>query len=182
MAEVPFELDFALSRRQRIALLRHDWGALFVPFALFAIAVFIFFCVQTAVSVWSLSWPGIAVFGGLALGMLVLHRALLGGLVDVLLVPVRRVNLRVEDNGLGFFIGRERWWLFLDGITSIEQQVAGIWTLRHWNGWVIHIPAGAISDSQLAYLRSQMDNGRTPEGVRAVIERGRRLAELERRR
>jgi hypothetical protein len=58
---------------------------------------------------------------------------------------------------------------------------AGVWTLRHWNGTVLHIPADAITDAQLAHLRAAMERGRTPEGIRAVIERGRRLAELERR-
>jgi hypothetical protein len=177
MAEVPFELDYQLSRGQRFALLRHDWG---VAFALFVVAVTTFFCVQTVKSACSLIWPGIAVFGGLALGMLLLHRGLFIGLLDVLLVPTRHVNVRVEKNGLGLLIRGERWWLFLDGLTRIEQDIAGVWTLRHWNGWVVHIPADAITDAQMAYLRSEMERGRTPEGVRAVIERGRRLAELER--
>ena len=177
MADVPFELECRLSRRQRFALLRHDWG--FVH-ALFVVLVFIFFCVQTVVSAGSLSWPGLVVFGGLALGMFLLHRGLFVGLLEVLLVPVSRMNVRVEENGLGFFIGAERWWLFLDGLTSIDEHIAGVWTLRHWNGWVVHIPADAITCAQLEYLRSEMERGRTPEGVRAVIERGRRLAELER--
>jgi hypothetical protein len=177
MAEVPFELEYELSRRQRLALLRHDWGVVFAPFA---VAVLTFFCVQTVVSAASVGWPGLAVFGGLALGMFGLHHGLFIGLLDVLLVPARRINVRVEQNGLGLLIGGERWWLFLDGLTRIEQDIPGVWTLRHWNGWVVYVPADAITDAQLAYLRSEMERGRTPEGVRAVVERGRRLAELER--
>jgi hypothetical protein len=179
MVELPFEIDYTLDRRQRFALLRQDCGVVFPPFVVVGL---IFFCVQTVVSACSLNWPGIAVFGGLALGTFLLHRGLFVGLLDVLLVPVRSKNVRVEENGLGLLIGSDRWWLFLDGLTSIEQNVAGVWTLRHWNGWVVHIPAGAITDAQFAYLRSEMERGRTPEGVRAVIERGRRLAELERKR
>jgi hypothetical protein len=174
MAEVPFELRYQLSRRQRLTLHLRSWGMAYTPFV---VIVFLFFCVQTIVNACSLTWAGVAVFGGMALGLFLLLNGLFVGLLDVLLVPVRRMDLRIESNGLGFLSGKERWWLFLDGLTRIEQQTAGIWTLQHWNGSVIHIPADAITDAQLAYLRAAMERGRTPEGVRAVIERGRRLAE-----
>jgi hypothetical protein len=177
MAEVPFELRYQLSRRQRLGPHLRIWGVVSTPFV---VALFAFFCVQTVVSVCSLSWPGLAVFGGLALGVFVLHRGLFLGLLDVLLVPARSMDLRVEENGLGVLAGGERWWLFLDGLTGIDQLTAGVWTLRHWNGSVVHIPADAITEAQLGHLRAAMERGRTPEGVRAVIERGRRLAELER--
>jgi hypothetical protein len=174
MAEVPFELRYQLSRWQRLLPHLRIWGVAYTPFV---VGVFLFFCVQTIVSVCWLSWPGVAVFGGLALGMFLLLRGLFVGLLDVLLVPVRRMDVRVEENGLGFLIGKERWWLFLDGLTSIEQHNAGVWILQHWNGWVVLIPVDAITDTQLAHLRTAMERGRTPEGVQAVIERGRRLAE-----
>src|SRR5262249_11886844 len=140
-----------------------------------------FFCVQAVVSAWSLNWLALAMFGGLALGLVVLFRGLFVGLLDVLLVPARSMDVRVEENGLGFLAGGEQWWLFLDGLTGIEQLAAGVWTLQHWNGIVIHIPADAITEAQLAHLRAAMARGHTPEGVRAVIERGRRIMELERR-
>src|SRR5262249_54436243 len=105
----------------------------------------------------------------------------LRGLADVVFRKTAWMDIRVEDNGLGFLAGGQRWWLFLDGLTGIDQLTAGVWTLRHWNGSVIHIPADAITDGQLAPLRAAMGRGRTPEGMQAVIERGRRLAELERK-
>jgi hypothetical protein len=177
VAEVPFELRYRLSRRQRLVPLLRIWGVAYSPFV---VVLFAFFCVQTAVSVYTLSWQGLVVFGGLAVGMFALHRGLFVGLLDVLLVPARDMDVRVEANGLGFLAGGERWWLFLDGLTGIDQLAAGVWTLRHWNGSVVHIPADAITGPQVEYLRAAMERGRTPEGVRAVIERGRRLAELER--
>ena len=57
---------------------------------------------------------------------------------------------------------------------------SGISTIEHHNGSVLHIPAGEITDDQLAHLRSAMERGRTPEGIRAVIERGRRIEQLTR--
>jgi hypothetical protein len=177
MAEVPFELRYQLSRRQRLVPHLRIWGFAYTPFV---VVVFTFFCVQTIVNACSLTWAGIAVFGGLALGLFLLVRGLFIGLLDVLLFPVRSMDIRVEENGLGYLSGGERWWLFLDGLTRIDQLTAGVWTLQHWNGAVLHIPAGAITEAQLAHLRAAMERGHTPEGIRAVIERGRRLAELER--
>jgi len=176
MAEVPFEIRYRLSRWQRLVPHLRIWGVAYTPFV---VVLFLFFCVQAIVNLCSLTWAGVAVFGGLAFGLFILFRGLFVGLLDVLLVPVRDMDIRVEENGLGILVGSERWWLFLDGLTSIKQLTAGVWTLQHWNGSVIHIPADAITDAQLAYLRAAMERGRTPEGVQAVIERGRRFAELE---
>src|SRR5437588_7740880 len=107
MAEVPFELRYQLSRRQRLVLHLRIWGVVYTPFV---VVVFTFFCVQTIVNACSLTWAGVAVFGGLALGVFILLRGLFVGLLDVLLVPVRSVDLRIEENGLGFLVGGERWW------------------------------------------------------------------------
>jgi hypothetical protein len=177
-ADVPFELRYRLSRRQRLVPLLRTWGFAYTPFV---VVVSLFFAAQTVVHLWTGNWAGIALFGGLAFGTFALLGELFLGLLDVLFVPSWAMDLHVEENGLGFLIGKERWWLFLDGLTSIQELVAGVRTLRHWNGTVIHIPAEAITDAQLAHLRAAMERGRTPEGIRAVIERGRRLAELERK-
>ena len=83
-AEVPFELRYQLSRRQRLVLHLRIWGVVYTPFV---VVVFTFFCVQTIVNACSLTWAGVAVFGGLALGVFILLRGLFVGLLDVLLVP-----------------------------------------------------------------------------------------------
>jgi hypothetical protein len=176
MAEVPFELRYPLSRRQRLLPLLRDWG---VAYPLFVFALFGFFCERAITSVLGWSWPGLAVFGGLGFWLFLLHGDLFGGLLDVIFVPVRRMDLRVEENGLGFLIGGERWWIFLDGLTSIEQRTPGVWTVQHRNGTIILIPADVITDAQVEHLRRAMERGRTKKGVVAVIERGRRMAELE---
>jgi hypothetical protein len=82
------------------------------------------------------------------------------------------MDIRVEEKGLGYLMGGERWWLFLDGIQRIEQIRKGLWTISHFNGSVIHIPAEAISPAQLDYLREAAARGRTPGGMQTVIERG----------
>ena len=175
MAVVPFELRYRLTRRQRLVPLLRLLG---VASSLYILALFTFFFVQTVVSIWTLDWPGIAVFGGLALGLFVLDGSLFFGLLDVLMAPVRNVEIRVEENVLSFKTPHERWYLFLDGLTDIKQFAGGIWTLRHWNGTVVHIPADAITEPQLGYLRNAMAQGRTPEAMQRVIQRGRRLEYL----
>src|SRR5262249_4681497 len=76
--------------------------------------------------------------------------------------------------------GSRRWYLFLGGFTDVLKLREDLWTLPHFNGCVLHIAASAITEEQLGHIRAAMERGRTPEGVRAVVERGRRLAEAER--
>jgi hypothetical protein len=50
-----------------------------------------------------------------------------------------------------------------------------VWTLEPVNGAVLHFPVAAITEDQLSRIRTVMEHGRTPDGFRAVIERGRRI-------
>lgn len=168
MSEVPFELRYQLSRRQRLVPHLKLWGPLSVLIPLVLIALVVSF-----LRIW---WAGL-----LALAWMWIFRNFFRGLADVLFRKTAVMDLRFEENGLGYLAGGERWWLFLDGLTSIDQLIAGVWTLQHWNGSVVHIPTDAITDAQLAYLRAAMARGKTPERVQAVIERGRQIAELERK-
>ncbi|HEY8504498.1 MAG TPA: hypothetical protein VIL46_07940 [Gemmataceae bacterium] len=164
---MPFELRYTLSRRQRLVPHLKLWGPLsvVVPLVLAVLVANLF-------RAWWVALP--------ALAWVWLFRNFFRGLADVALRRTVTMDLRIEENGLGFLAGGERWWLFLDGLIRIEQLTPGVWTLQHWNGAVVNIPAGAITDSQLAHLRAAMERGRTPEGVRAVVERGRGIAELKR--
>jgi hypothetical protein len=166
MAEVPFTLSYDLARRQRIVPHLRIWQPL-IPFILVVVLGFAFL---VAASWW---------FVLFLLASVWFYRGFFVGLGDGLLRAVVPVHLRVEENALGFVAGGQRWWLFLDGLTSIQELAPGVWTLQHWNGTVINIPAAAITEAQLAHLRAAMERGRTPEGVQAVIERGRRFAQLD---
>lgn len=166
MSEVPFELRYQLSRGQRLVSHLKLWGPLSVLIPLVLVAL--------VVSFLRIGWAGL-----LALAWMWFFRNFFRGLADVLFRKAAVMDLRFEENGLGFLAEGKRWWLFLDGLTSIDQLKAGVWTLQHWNGSVVHIPTDAITDAQLAYLRAAMARGKTPEGVQAVIERGRQVAEWE---
>jgi hypothetical protein len=83
-----------------------------------------------------------------------------------------------SDPTAGILIGKERWYLFLDGITEIQRLQKDTWTLQHFNGSVLHISASVITDDQLGFIRSVAEQGRTPEGIRKVIDRGKRFKEI----
>lgn len=101
------------------------------------------------------------------------------GLLGVLLRGRVEMDLEIQEHGLGFLAGGERWWLFLDGFIRIAQLTPGVWTLQHFNGCVVHIPTDAITPEQLEHIRAAAARGQTPEGIQAVIERGRKIAQIE---
>jgi hypothetical protein len=177
MTPVPFQLRYTLNRRQRIMPHLRIWGPMYVPFV---VCLFLFFVVQAAVTPFTQGiWAGVF-FGVLAGGLVLLLRGLFAGLLDVLLIPRRIMDVVIEENGAGILIGNERWYLFLDGITDIRKFREDTWTIQHWNGVVLHVSAAAISKDQIAFLSAAMERGRTPEGIRTVIERGRRIEQFTR--
>jgi hypothetical protein len=183
MPKTLFHLRYSLSRGQRLAVLLRMWG---MWSALLCTTVVTFFVVRAIVGLCMWAPADFAVFGLLAAFFLFLLRPLFVGLADVLLIRARMMDMTVEEaeNGTkaaGVLLGRERWYLFLDGITAIRQDRKGIWTIRHVNGTILHVPASAISPEQLDCLRHAMAEGHTPEGIKAVIERGRQIQELTKR-
>lgn len=118
----------------------------------------------------------------LLLPLLALTGRFWGGLLTVALVRRVFVDLEVREDAIGFALdGGERWWVFADGILSIERHSPDVWTISHWNGTVIPIPVDAIDAAAIDHLRACGERGRTPEGVQAVVERGRLIEQLERR-
>jgi hypothetical protein len=177
MPQIPFQLRYSLSRSQRLVPHLRIFG---VAHALFVVVLFTFFAVQGVVSVGARSFLGIAVFGGLALAMYLLHLGLFVGLLDVLLVRVRSMDVIIADNAAGIMVDSERWYLFLDGIKDMRKYRRDTWTIQHCNGTVLHIAASALSEEQIEYIRNAMERGRTPQGVQAVIERGKRIEAIMR--
>lgn len=172
MSVTPFSLKYSLSRWQRLWPHLRIWG---IGSTLAVVVLWLFFSIQTILSIWLLSFAGVAVFGGLWLWLCLMFRGLFVGLVDIVLVPVRNFDLVVEDEAIGILGNDDRWYLFLDGILDCRQLCQGLWTIQHHNGIVLHIPVEVITDEQLEHIRTVMERGRTPEGIQAVIERGRRI-------
>lgn len=166
MIQLPFQIRYQLNRRQRLIPHLRLWG----PHGLLAVLGLAGLLVGLSFSWWAVV-P--------LLGWLWFYGNFFRGLLDVLLRSRALMDLEIQENGLGFLAGGERWWLFLDGFTSIEQQTPGVWTLLHHNGCVVNIPVDAITAEQLEHIRAAAARGQTPEGIRAVIERGRLLAQME---
>jgi hypothetical protein len=90
----------------------------------------------------------------LLLLLLFIFRGFFIGLLNVLLVGRQHMDIVVEQNGLGFLAGNERWYFALDGLTSFDELVAGVWTVQHWNGTLVHIPAELLSAEQVEFFRN----------------------------
>ena len=178
-AAVPFPLRYTLTRRQRLLPHVRLWG---VTTVLVVTAFEVFFIWLSFCNIPETGWLRAVGFCALfAGGLFLLFRGMFNGLIDVLRVPRRHVDIIVNDESAAIVMGDgQRWHLFLDGIIAITQFHPGIWSVEHHNGAVLHIPASAITDDQLAHLRAAMERGRTPEGIQRVIERGRRIQQVSR--
>ena len=106
-------------------------------------------------------------------------RGFIVGLVDVAFNPVRHMDIKIEENGLGFMTKMDRMWLFLDGVIRIEKLHDDVWTVCHHNGTVVNIPVAVIDEKYIDHMRQKGEWGRTPAGIQAVIERGKRIAAME---
>ena len=144
MQQLPFELRYDLSRRQRLIphlkIWRHH-------------ALFVIVCVVGAAAGLYSSWWYLV----LLLFFLFIFRGFFLGLVNVLFVRRQAMDIVVEQNGLGFLAGKERWYFFLDGLTAFDQLAADVWTIQHWNGSVVNIPATLLNAEQVQFFRNWVD-------------------------
>lgn len=177
MPHETLQLRYLLNRLQRLVPHLRIWGV-FTTFLILALIAFL--CVRAIAAVWSWDWSGTTIFSGLALGTLVLFRGLFIGLIDILTVQMRDMDVVFEDNAVGILLGNERRYLFLDGIISISKYRPDIWTIQHHNGSVLNLPVSLISDEQMSFIKNAMEYGHSPAGARAVVERGKTIAYLRR--
>ncbi len=146
--QLPFHLQYELSRRQRLVPHLRIWG-LYVPM-LGGILLGAVYLARHGSPGWALL---AASFG------LWLYRGFIVGLFQVIRRPVQPMDLEIQENGLGFLDGNQRWWIFLDGVIHIAQLQKDTWTIQHHNGTVINIPATAITPEQLEHIRSASGRG-----------------------
>jgi hypothetical protein len=174
----PVHLRYRLSRLQRLRVLLAMEG---VGYPIFGLLLFAFFCFAIVLNAREGRVRDVFVFAAFALGMFLLWRTVFLRLLSVLFFKWHEEDLLVEEKGIGILRGKERWYFFLDSITSIKQYCPDLWTIRQYTGLVLHIPIELISDEQLQHWRAKMERGRTAEGVQAIIARGRMIEQLERK-
>jgi hypothetical protein len=148
--DLPFQLQYSLSRRQRLVPHLVVWAP-YLP------AVGLMLLVVCLLTVYVSPWWAL-----LSLWWLWLARGLIAGLVDVAFHSLRHMDVVIQENGLGFLRGNERWWIFLDGIINFGQLIEDTWTLQHYNGVVIHIPTDAITPEQVEFLQAAAARCRQP--------------------
>ena len=141
MQQLPFELRYDLTRRQRLLPHLKIWRQH---------AVLVIGCVAGAAAAVQRSWW--VVFP--LLFCLFILRGFFAGLLNVLLVRRQPMDVVVEENGLGFLARGDRLYFFLDGLTGFDQLAAGVWTVQHWNGSVVNIPADLLNEEQVEFFRN----------------------------
>jgi hypothetical protein len=142
MPQLPFQLRYELSRRDRLIPHLRIWRL----YAVVPLGALLCFAGSLATSSWWLA--------AVMLFVLLLCRGFLLGILGVLLVPLEPMDIVVERNGLGFLAGKERWYFALDGLTAFGELARGVWTVQHWNGSVVNIPKGLLDDEQVEFFRS----------------------------
>ncbi len=163
-------IEYDLSRRQRLVAHCGVWA----PYVVGLIVItgggtVLFVDLTVSVSPW---------LAPLILLPLWLTRGFIIGLINVIFVGVQHMDVIVEENGLGYAIDSDRFWIFLDGIIRIQKYSRDTWTISHHNGTVISIPTTAIEERYVEHMRKKGEWGRTPEGVQAVIERGKQIVQI----
>jgi hypothetical protein len=140
---LPFHLQYTLSRRQRLATEIYPW----LP----AIAGTIGFVLGVVyLSIIVSSW-----FLFLLLLPVVAYRGLFVFLFDIAVHARQSVDVLVDETQLGVRVEDEQRWLPLDGIIQVFRSEDGTtWTVLHFDGSVITIPADAVTGEQLDYLKS----------------------------
>ncbi|HEY1189002.1 MAG TPA: hypothetical protein VGE74_15210 [Gemmata sp.] len=137
---IPFRLSYVLSRRQRLAVELMPW----LP----AVSATLGFGVGAAyLSLYASVW--FLLLGALPL---VVYRGLFRFAFDVAR-GANPVDLFVDQTSLEVITAGGRRTLALDGIFQVFRS-DDVWTVLHLDGSVLTIPAGAIRDEQIGYLRS----------------------------
>ena len=153
------ELQYDLTRRQRLIPHIRAWGLSQLLVILGAIGVG--FAVDRG------PW-WIALIA--ALFVLWFGRGYVAGLWNVIFVKLQHMDIVIEDKGLGYLVGKERWYIFLDGLTAVRDLERTVWTIQHWNGTVVNIPKTMLSEDSLNFLRDwvrRANDERAKLGIRS---------------
>jgi hypothetical protein len=138
---VPFQLHYSLSRRQRFAPELLPW----VP----AIAGSLGFAIGAA-------YLGVAVspwFLVLLILPVVFYRSLIGVIWELIVHSGLTVEMSINDSNLEMQTRQRLITLPLNGIFQVFRS-GNDWTVLHLNGSGLTIPADAITEEQIEYLKS----------------------------
>ena len=162
-------LEYDLTRRQRLMVHLHGWIPGILPYLFVAGIMLGLIEIASVRSPW---------YWILAIFPLWVLRNFIAGFVNVIFVPLVHMDVVITEHGLGFMIGKQRWWAHLDSIVRIEKYHDDLWSFCCYHGECISVPVTLISDDTLAHIREKMKWAKTAEGVQASVQRGRQLVDL----
>jgi hypothetical protein len=154
--ELPFQLKYELSRRQRLFPHLMFWVRKF-----YGVMIFLFGLVVSVVIFW---W-----FFSILILVFWITRDIWIEIADVVFHRVKRMDIIVEENRFGILVGVKRKWLFLYGIISMDQYIPGIWTIHHCSGRWVQIPESVITAEQVHYIKDVAAQG-SPEGIQTDFD------------
>ena len=138
---IPFHLRYSRSRRGRLAAELPQW----LP----AVAGSLGFGLGAAfLTVNSSAW-----FLLLLLLPPLLYPGLLALLIDVVLHPQQSVEIDADETTLTVRVGGRERLLPLDGVFQVFRNGNG-WAVLHLDGTTLDIPADAIAEEQVEFLKS----------------------------
>lgn len=137
---VPFHIRYELTRGPRLAAYLHVWGPCLAPCLGFTLGIAF---LSAVVSAWFLP---------LLIVPVALGRWYLPGLLDIVRHRTEPVEITTDTDELVIASRRGRQRLALQGIIQVFRA-GDSWTVLHAGGAVLRIPAGAISEEQVAYLK-----------------------------
>jgi hypothetical protein len=163
MPQLPFSMQYELNRRQRLVPHIMIW----LPYL--PVILIFFACALTATL--TRSWLYVFVL----FGVIWYFRSFFMGLLTVAIHRMEPMDLVVGEDVLGYLIGNERLYIFLDGILKIEKYCKDTWTIQHNNGTIISIPAALISDEQIGYMKYVAERPKDSEYIKNAVERDRNI-------
>ncbi len=162
-------LQYNLTRRQRLDVHLRGWVPGLTPYLIVVVIM--------SALVWVASWRS-PWFLLLAIAPLWVLRNFIAGFVNIIFVPLQRMDITINEHGLGYMVGKQRWWVHLDSIVRIEKYRDDLWSFCCYHGECISVPTELINDETLAHIRAKNAWGKTAEGIQASVQRGRQLVDL----
>jgi hypothetical protein len=137
----PFHFHYSLFRRQRFATELLPWVPAITGSLGFTIGLAY---LSVEVSAWFLLLLIIPV---------ILYHSLFAVLFDLIVHSEQLVEMSVDDSHLEVKAGKKRLSLPLNGIIQVFRT-GNAWTILHLNRSVLTIPADAVTEEQIEYLKS----------------------------
>src|SRR5271154_5937437 len=136
MSRSQTEYRFLLPRRKRVGAV---WCR--APLGLIGLGFFGVFAFFLLSGVWWAFIPGLIAF--------FLARGFLVASIRFALREHEEMCLAIGENGMGFGERTPDWWIFADGITTVELGSDGYWMLHHINGTYLYFPDGVVSGDDI---------------------------------